>query len=350
MGENPDGTRQGRIRANCTARAGSRLNGMPGEIIATLAAGEEVTIVGEDSTYYHINAPRSVFYYVHNADLRQVREVKVSQGARGWNVAELDGAEAPATDGAGGLEATPMDGQDSAQPQEAQPTTMQSSAAAAIPDVVIPTTRPAILNDFTVLDDRYNETAKLPLEDQPLEELKREYSALLERATAESAMTSLVPAIKARIETIELRQAALQDLMAMQAMREQMAQRQQAMEAEQEELAERAASAKVTVYAAVGQLRPSTLQVGGGALYRLCDPATGRTMIYLRADGETAKELVKNLERFIGVKGQTMDDKSLKLRFITVTESAVVDPAQVFKSVAAELIPPSLVQNAGAGE
>ena len=350
VSENADGTRSGKINASCTARSGSRLNGMPGETIATLSAGDEVTIIGEDSSYWHITPPRSVFYYIHHSELRQLREVKVQADARGWAVAEVGVVAAPAGSGGGDSAAEEMEEELDSNQEVAQSESRPPSAADAIPDAVIPTTRPALLTDFMELDARYNEMAKLSLEEQPLEELKGEYNALLERATAESMVTSLVPAIKARIETIELRQAALQDLVAMQAMRQQMAQRQQAMEAEQDELAERAASAKVTVYAAVGQLRPSTLQVGGGALYRLCDPATGRTMIYLRADAEQTKDLARQLERFIGVKGETMSDKTHNLKFIKVSEMAAVDPQQLFKSVAAELIPPSLLQNAAAAE
>ena len=36
--------------------------------------------------------------------------------------------------------------------------------------------------------------------------------------------------------------------------------------------------------------------------------------------------------------------------FIQVNHVAGVDPAEVFKSVAAELIPPSMVQNAGVSD
>lgn len=344
------GTKIGRVNENCSIRAGSKINGMPGETTARLSMGELVNIVGEDSTYYHVTPPKGVFFYVHLSDLRQLREVKVSETAAGWHVAELSGdPQAPVPD------AQPSNGVPFG-PQQAPPETLDPEAGASdatdmsIPEVVIPTTQPAHLVEFKELDARYTEAAKLPLEEQPLEQLKQEYSAMLARADADPTMDSIVSSLQARIQTIELRQEALQDLLAVQAMREQMAKRQQSLEAENTELAERAQSAKVTVYAAVGQLMPSTLQVGGGSLFRLCDPATGRTMIYLRAEGEKAKDLGKHLEKFVGVKGQTTTDEDLKLMFIKVTEIAVVDQAQVFKSVAAEMIPPSLVQNAGAAD
>lgn len=346
------GAKVGRINENCSIRAGSKINGQPGETTARLSMGELVNIVGEDSTYYHVTPPKGVFYYVHASDLRQVREVKVTETKAGWNVAELsdDSQASPPANG----DAHPGDGVPYG-PQPAPETVdpeigANDTADLSIPEVVIPTTQPAYLVEFKELDARYTEAAKLPLEEQPLEQLKQEYSAMLARAEADPTMDSILTSLKARIQTIELRQEALQDLLAVQAMREQMARRQQSLEAENQELAERAQSAKVTVYAAVGQLMPSTLQVGGGSLFRLCDPATGRTMIYVRAEGEKAKDLAKHLEKFVGIRGQTTTDEDLELKFIKVNEIAVVDPAQVFKSVAAELIPPSLVQNAGAAE
>jgi hypothetical protein len=339
--------RTGKITANAPVRAGSKLSGMPGETTATLTVGEQVSIVGEDSMYFHIKPPKNVFFYVDQLELGRSREVVVSETSGGWKVEELDESGNAQQEPVAGAEESPDGVMPLAGEPQAEPTEPEG---VVIPDVVIPTTKPAILTEFSELDARYTEAAKLPLEEQPLEELKQEYAAMLEKAQADPGMQTIVSAIQARIDTITLRQEALQDLLAMQAMREQMAKRQQSLEAEQEELAVRAQGAKVTFYAAVGQLRPSTLQVGGGSLFRLCDPANGRTMIYLRAEGDTAKELSKHLERFIGVKGEVANDKELSLRFIKVSAVAAVDPSQLFKGVAADLIPPSLVQNADAAD
>ena len=222
-------------------------------------------------------------------------------------------------------------------------------AEATKPAPPAPTTRPAAEARFREIDARYIEAAQRPLEEQPLESLKQEYDTLLAEAKADPALAALVPLVEARVQTIALRQEALQDLQAIQAMRQQMDQRQKSLDAEQSELAERAKDAKVVVYAAVGQLQPSSLQVGGGGtLYRLCDPATGRTLIYLRAEGEQATALTRHLEQFVGVKGEQKNDADLKLKFIAVAEVAAVDARQLFKGVAAEIIPPSMLQNADA--
>jgi hypothetical protein len=219
-----------------------------------------------------------------------------------------------------------------------------------VPEVRLPTTQPTILTEIRELDEQYAEAAKLPLEEQPLEELKQQYTAKLAIAEADPVLAGVVGALKIRLQTIELRQEVLQQKLGLEADREKMAQRQRSLEEESKELEERAESSRVTKYAAVGQLQPSTLQVGEGALFRLCDPATGRTLIYLRADSETAKNLARHLERFVGVKGESSRDEDLNLNFIRIAELVPVDPKDVFKSVAAEIIPPSLGQNADAAE
>jgi len=75
-------------------------------------------------------------------------------------------------------------------------------------------------------------------------------------------------------------------------------------------------------------------------MYRLTDPATGRTVIYLRTADSTVAGL---MGQFVGVKGDASTDPQLSLRVIEPTGIEVVDPAKVNTTVAAEFIPPSLL-------
>src|SRR5690606_37906416 len=139
---------------------------------------------------------------------------------------------------------------------------------------------PAAYVEFEALDKRYSAIGNDPAEEESLDALKKDFEALLAKAREEGRVSGLVPAIEMRLQTIAVRQDALRDLRAVQAMRQEMEKRQQALEAESQELAERVASSKVTVYTAVGVLQPSTLQVGSSPIFRLCDPGNGRTIIY----------------------------------------------------------------------
>ncbi len=361
------GEKIGRVTEACSVKAGSRINNMPGETTARLPEGAEVVVIGEDSTYYHVVPPKEVFFYVQKSELARVREVRVTETARGWSVGDLPPAGGLADAGANTGEAAaqpqgqpegPVAQGDAQQPQQPQQPGAAESAETPpvvtqipeIPEVVLPTTRPAVYVEFEELDKRYSAVGNDPVEEQPLEELKQAFQALLAKAKEEGRVGGLVPAIEMRLRTIEVRQEALQDLRAVQAMREEMDKRQKMLEAESQELAERVENSKVTVYTAVGVLQPSTLQVGSTPIFRLCDPGNGRTIIYLRAEGEQAQSLARHLEKFIGVRGAKTDDKDLSMTFIQVNHVAGVDPAEVFKSVAAELIPPSMVQNAGVSD
>ena len=393
------GDRIGRVTDKLSLRVGTTLGQAVDAIALRLNPGDEVQVIGEDSQYYHVTPPKTVFFYVDQADLARVREVAVSETARGWKVGELPAAATP-TQSAPQLasqvpapeptvtQTPPRATLPPAEPQPAQPVATgrptgpdvatlppsdddggtsdraqpDTSAAASptappaadVPDAAdapanqSPATKPNLAEAFKTLDARYVDSAAKPLEAQPLAELRGEYESLLAAAKTDPAGAAITPVIEARLKTLEIRQEALGDLESIQAMREAMVKRQRALEAEQDELASRKQQGNVTMYAAVGQLQPSSLQAGQGALYRLCDPATGRTLIYLRATGDAAAALARSLEQFVGVQGEVVTDGELDLKYVKVTKVDAVQPSQLFETVAAELIPPSLVKTAPA--
>ena len=83
------------------------------------------------------------------------------------------------------------------------------------------------------------------------------------------------------------------------------AKRQQALKAEQQELADQIKKNDVALYAAVGTLRTSSFQSGQTTLYRLTDPQTGRTVVYVRSNdpkyATTLAELASHSRRDVPV-------------------------------------------------
>ncbi len=127
-------------------------------------------------------------------------------------------------------------------------------------------------------------------------------------------------------------------------MQEAAAQREKSLKAEQQELAQQIKKNTVTAYTAVGTLRMSSFQSGSTTLYRLTDPDTGRTVVYLRSNDPQYASL---LGKFVGVKGQVTDEEALSMKVLTnPTKVAEVQPAEVFKSVSAEIVPPSILPQA----
>src|SRR5262249_1414868 len=98
-------------------------------------------------------------------------------------------------------------------------------------------------------------------------------------------------------------------------------------------------------YTAVGQLEASSLQLGAQTIYRLTDPATGRTLCYIRSNDP---KNVAFISRFIGVKGDLVTHPQLSLKAVIAPDISSVDPASVNRSVSAQVVPPSLLSNARA--
>jgi hypothetical protein len=75
-------------------------------------------------------------------------------------------------------------------------------------------------------------------------------------------------------------------------------------------------------------------------LYRLVDPATGWTEIYVRTSDAKSTTL---MSEFVGVNCTTTTDSQLSLRVVDPTDAKVVDQSKVIGSVMASIIPPSLL-------
>src|SRR5205807_6275423 len=82
-----------------------------------------------------------------------------------------------------------------------------------------------------------------------------------------------------------------------------------------------------------------------GTLYRLTDPDTGRTVCYLRTSDAKYAGL---LGQFIGVKGAVGSDGQFRQIIAKPADPQVIDPGKVNTSIAAQIVPPSLMPKVGA--
>jgi hypothetical protein len=205
-----------------------------------------------------------------------------------------------------------------------------------------PTTRPANLanaeEQFDKLESSYVQITQQPLDQQDLAMLLSGYEKF---AKSDSGLPETLRRIaEAKAGYLKTRVKDKAEFIAVMKAQDEMKQRQLALRAEREELEQRLKAADMKYFAAVGVLRPSSLQTGQSTLYRLTDPATGRTVIYLRSDDN---KLGTFIGQFIGVKGEPATDTQLSVRVITPTEFEAVDPAKLYTKVAAQIVPPSLM-------
>jgi hypothetical protein len=100
----------------------------------------------------------------------------------------------------------------------------------------------------------------------------------------------------------------------------------------------------MTVYTAVGTLRTSSLQNGPKVLYRLTDPGSGRTLVYIQTDDAKYASLIG---QFVGVNGQVLEDTAQGLKYINPKDTTPIEPGSVGQTTTATMIPPTILQAQG---
>jgi hypothetical protein len=334
--------------ANPNVRAGSDLNAVKTTVQTKLQPGQHVKIVGEQDEYFKIEPPAGAYLYVDQQFVNAVAKIggevatnppkpqpkagddgappAIPQVDTGSEVAtnEPGGPESPATGPAtrNGGDATLANG---------GPTTKPSAA-----DTTSPAALTAKLEDLEV---KFKEASGKPLVDQPLEELTSGYTSVSTQPAITKQMRRIVDA---RLAALRVRTEARESYLVLKKNQSDVETKRQALAAEREELQERIKQTDVKVFTAVGTLRTSSLQLGGtGTLYRLTDPETGRTVVYLRSADQSVGSMIN---RFIGVKGDLTNDPALNLKVINNPNGAeLVDQTKVNGTVAAQVVPPSLL-------
>lgn len=331
-----DGSIGNVTKSDVNVRAGSSLNAMKGSLQTKLNQNDRVVILGEQDEYFKIQPPAGAYLYVNKDFVTPVKAI-ANNGAAGptdsaqpqANTPPAGGDSAPAANtGTAVVTETPAP---STQPtdgtQAAAPTTQDSAGQQA-------------QTQFEQLEVRFAEAEKLPLDQQPVKELLAGYEPLANGNLLPESMRRIAAY---RVAVLKVRAESQEQLLALKKQQEEFEKKQQASRSERDELQQRIDNSKVKVYAAVGEVRSSSLQQGTEVLYRLTDPANGRTVVYLRSNDP---KMTNWIGQFVGVKGDIQNDSQLGLNVITPTAIEPVDPSQVNDSVAAQILPPSLMPKA----
>ncbi|HEV7298732.1 MAG TPA: hypothetical protein VGN72_05145 [Tepidisphaeraceae bacterium] len=354
-------------RSALNVRAGSTLNELKTTVQTQLDEGTDVKILGEKDEYWKIAPPAGTYLYVKKeyvtpgkplpaanvpavTDAAPVMETPViSEPIKPAPVAEKKpDAEKPAE--------VAKTEEPKAGPTEVSTTVTETTEVAAAPTTApaatqpaemsaeAPSTQPAKLSaaaEFDKLEGEFATFSRQPILEQPLADAVARYEALAaDRELAESMRR----VVDVRLATLRTRLEAHNEFVAVKASQDAARERRVAMEAEKAELQERIEKSKVTIYTAVGTLRTSSLQVGPSVLYRLTDPSTGRTLVYLRSSDATYATMIG---QFIGVQGNVEVDSTTSLKYISPTATKIVNPSDVGGSVTAQMIPQSILQGSG---
>ncbi len=337
-----DGT-VGRTTNALNVHIGSDLNTLKVKLGRRLEAGTDVEIIGEQDEYFKIKPPEGVYLYVSAQFVTPVRQIPLAPAPDSpvvqANDSSAGGATPPpqisATPSEGGL--AEVDGPTTAPDASAEVPTTGPSVASAVPSTQPQDGAAAAQAEFDKLESTFATESGKPLEDQNPRPLSESYDKLAKGGMLPDSLRKVAEykaaALKARADDRD-------EYLAVKKEQDEMKARVAALRAEREELEVRVKQSEIKAYAAVGTLRASSLQVGSQTLYRLTDPASGRTVIYLRTNDPALGTL---MNQFIGVKGAVSDDAQLNLRVIDATSFETVDQSKLYTGVMSEIVPPSLL-------
>jgi hypothetical protein len=191
--------------------------------------------------------------------------------------------------------------------------------------------------EFDRLETAYGEIALKPLEDQPVEELLDGYKKL---AASNDLSESIRRICDFKTGVLSNRVELKKDLLGTRAIQESNREKLKALQGEADELKELVKKSQIEIYTAVGTLRTSSLQQGEQMLYRLTDPANGRTVVYIRSNDNRIGQYIG---QFLGVRGDVEPQSPLGLKIVAPSTYETVNPTKVGQSIAAQFVPPSLM-------
>jgi SH3-like domain-containing protein len=324
-----DGTIGRVTKPDLNVRAGSDLNAMKTTLQTKLDDGVDVQIVGEQDEYFKIKPPTGVYLYINKQFVDPVRALPTMAAAAAGATPLV--SNTPPTPAAGVADATAT----------TQPSGNVAAAPTTQPAVAIaPSTQPSpptAEQQFDATEAAFLDATNEPLQTQPIDDLLNKYGTLM---SDDGLPVSMRRIAELRVSTLKIRAQVRDQYADTQKMLETARSKQQALKTEQQELTQRAAEQHISVYTAIGMLRTSSLQESGGTLYRLTDPGTGGTLLYIRSDDVKYAGM---LDQFVGVNGDITQDTTMNLKLIAPTDIAIVDPAKVNSSVAAQIVPPSML-------
>jgi uncharacterized protein YgiM (DUF1202 family) len=324
-------------------RAGSTLNTLKVQVACQLGIGDEVKILGEQDEYYKIVPPTGkAFAYVK----KQFVDPDPTSTPTPQNPPAVVHNDAPK-----GSDPLSIPDNKTTSPTEqtlVQPTpgevarnTNPPATTQQVADAT-PTSKPSdpaalVGAQFDEAEASYAAANGKPVDQQPIADLLKQYQSLVASDQLPSTLHRLA---ETRVSTLKLRAQAAEQLASAKAAQESMAKKEQALQAERKELEERGQNLDVATYTAIGALETSSLQLGSKVLYRLTDPANGRTVCYIRTDDS---KFVNFLGKFVGVKGELTTESQLSMKVVTPSDVAQVDESKVNHGVTATIIPPSMM-------
>ena len=322
----------GRINAdNVNIRAGSSVVPLKVTVQCKLPKGADVTIVGEDDAYYQIKPPADAYLYVSQKFVEPLKQVAAAAPAKAI-VKPIEKIEKKADDANIELVKT-----------QEKPIDQPGAESLANPIVPIevakisPTTQPiSVQAEFDRLESEFAAMAGKPLDELPIPRLLAGYEGLLKDDHLPGSMRRVA---QAKAASLRVKAHAQTELAALRKGQEESDSKLAALRTDRTEIQQRVAD-KIIAYTAVGTLQPSTLQHGPATLYRLTDPANGRTLCYVRSNDAKFGTF---LEKFVGIKGELVSEPQLSVKALVATDIAAVDPAEVTKKVSAQIIPPSIL-------
>jgi len=321
----------------------------------------DVKIIGEEQDFFKVAPPQGIYFWVERASVTPVKRLDANDpvltqtpaGNQQPNPPAItpddanrfqetsDGSTNPGPNPAGtNPPVADTSGSDSSVPTNPTPVDPTNTTVApgnpATDAVPNPGVR-EIQDKLAKLEDDYVKASRLPITEQPVDSLIAGYTELSQNpATPPNAKQ----VVDFRLKALAVRKDALEQFKAVQQIRDDMNTRQDALQIEEKELRDRAEATKVTRFTALGKLATSSLQSGSQTLYRLVDPVTGRTVVYLRTNDPN---VAVAMDKFVGVTGEVVTDDQISLTYITPTKIEQVDPLTVNVRVFAEFTPPSML-------
>jgi SH3-like domain-containing protein len=335
-----DGT-VGRVtKPDLNVRAGSSLNGLKTTVQTSLSEGDDVKILADQAQdeYFKIAPPPGAYLYVKKEFVDaapQEKPAPVPIVAAEKITEPIASAPVPLV-----VENPTVAVAPTTNPTVAVVTPAPATQPAEVAVAPAPATQPVgptADEKFDTLESAFLDATNQPLEKQPIDTLLTKYNDLSTDPELPSSMKRIVDM---RIATLKLRGDAQKQYADAMKMQEDARARQASLKAENQELADRVKAQAVSIYTALGTLRISSLQQSGTTMYRLTDPASGHTLLYIKSNDPKYTALV---DKFIGVKGDIAEDTTMNLKVMQPTAVDEVDPAKVNTTVTATIIPPSLL-------
>jgi uncharacterized protein YraI len=317
-------------KPDLNVRAGSDLVAIKTTVQTKLEENQDVTILGEQDEYFKIKPPADAYLYINKQFVDQVKDIPAVAIATSADPI----ASAPVEPI---VSKTPDTGTPTTQPMlAAAPTTQSTDNTVAVAPSTQPTV-PLAQTQFDSLETAFLDATNQPIEKQPIDELISKYEILTKGGELPVSMERIA---ELRLATLKVRADARNQYVEALKMQEDARARQTALKAEQGELVQRVKDNSLTMYAAIGTLRTSSLQQAAGVLYRLTDPSTGHTLLYVRSNDPKYASL---LNQFIGVRGDVTEDTTMSIKVITPTVAEAVDQSKINTTISADIIPPSLL-------